>query len=186
METPFLEIPEEQYSLPKKWEAQDALEIFDTSYLRSLTETSEAVSPDEKYLVFTSGEQTFAISLQDVAEVCSSLPVTSLPGVPAWLSGVVNLRGDLLAVIDPEVSNTSPAKTKIIVLASQQKRSVGLLVDQVKEITQLPASSIGTSTESGKGLMSFSSGASQYRDSSVLILDTRKIFMWPELRELGE
>src|ERR1041384_8252358 len=104
METPFLEIPEEQFTFPADWEDDGALELFDNSYLRGLTETARKPASGEKHIVFTSGEQIFGISLKNVTEVCRSLPVTLLPGAPEWLAGITNLRGDLLAVIDPDTA----------------------------------------------------------------------------------
>ena len=190
METPFLEIPEEQISFPTDWEDDGALEIFDISYLRGLTETANTHPADEKYIVFTSGEQTFGLSLKDVTEVCRSLPVTVLPGAPDWLAGITNLRGDLLAVIDPDASSkdeAGAAKSKIIVLKDGKKRLVGLLVDQINEIALLPSGRIAASPsgETG-GLVSFARGNSPYRNSSLTVLDPHKIFSWPELNKLGE
>lgn len=190
METSFLEIPEEQFFLPADWEEDGALELFDISYLRGLTETAKAPASGEKYIVFTSGEQVFGVSLKNVTEVCRSLPVTILPGAPEWLAGVTNLRGDLLAVIDPDTAvkaEVGAAKTKIIVLTDGQKRLIGLLADQVNEITLLPAGKIDpTSSGVADGLAAFACGSSTYRNSSLTVLDTGKIFSWPELSKLSE
>ncbi len=193
METPFLEIPEEQFFLPADWEEDGALELFDISYLRGLTETAKAPASGEKYIVFTSGEQVFGVSLKNVTEVCRSLPVTILPGAPEWLAGVTNLRGDLLAVIDPDTgvrAEVGAAKTKIIVLTDGQKRLIGLLADQVNEITLLPAGNIYPALSAGSaasdGLAAFACGSSTYRNSSLTVLDTGKIFSWPELSKLSE
>ena len=194
METPFLEIPEEQFTFPADWEDDGALELFDNSYLRGLTETARKPASGEKHIVFTSGEQIFGISLKNVTEVCRSLPVTLLPGAPEWLAGITNLRGDLLAVIDPDTAAGYDAgdlaKTKIIVLTDGQKKLVGLLVDQVNEIALLPSDHIGdginaTPNNSG-GLAEFACGSSPYRNSTLTVLDTGKIFSWPELNKLSE
>lgn len=192
METPFLEIPEEQFPLPKNWEDEIALELFDNSYLLGLTENAKAQTGVSKYIVFKLGDKTFGVSLQNVVEVCRSLPVTSLPNVPAWLAGIANLRGNLLAVIDPsafgenETSDTS--KTKLIVLADRQKGScVGLLVDQILEIALLPAAGVD-SFEPGisGGFMSFACGSSRYRNSTLMLLDVKKLLSSPKLARLGE
>jgi chemotaxis signal transduction protein len=192
METPFLEIPEERFDLPKSWEDEIALEIFDTSYLLGLTEDAKKQTGAEKYIVFKLGDKTFAVLLQNVVEVCRCLAVTSLPNVPRWLAGIANLRGDLLAVIDPnafgagEASNTS--KSKMIVLADRQKKlCVGLLVDQILEIALLPAEHIDSLESGGAGgLAYFVCGRSQYRNSSLLMLDVKKLLSSPKLRKLNE
>ncbi len=192
METPFLEIPEEQFNLPKGWEDEIALEIFDTSYLLGLTEEAKNQTGASKYIIFKLSGKTFGVSLQNVVEVCRSLAVTSLPNVPAWLAGIANLRGELLAVIDPDAFEEAhvpdTAKTKMIVLADGQKQiCVGLLVDQILEIALLPARHTD-SFESGAagGLMSFVRGRSRYRDSSLMMLDVKKLLSSPELAKLGE
>lgn len=191
MESPFLEIPDEQFSFPENRENEAARDLFDFSFLDGLSDAGKTRVDGEKHIVFTSGGKTFGVPLQDVTEVCRSLPITSLPDVPLWLAGITNLRGDLLAVIDPDVSgeysrNASSPKTRIIVLTDGQKQSIGLLVDQIKEIALLSAGEVDRSPSDGAGLGSFSCGKTKYRDSALMVIDTKQIFSWPELKNLSE
>jgi len=192
METPFLESPEEQFKLPKDWEDEIALEIFDTSYLLGLTETAKTQTNAEKYVVFKLGDKTFGVSLENVVEVCRSLAVTSLPNVPGWLAGIANLRGNLLAVIDAnafgEAESLNTSRSKMIVLADRQKRlCAGLLVDQILEIALLPAEQIDSPEPGGSGgLSTFVCGRSIYRNSSLMMLDVKKLLSSPKLKKLSE
>jgi purine-binding chemotaxis protein CheW len=191
METPFLEIPEGHFPLTRDGgEAENGLDLFDISYLLDLTEAGKQ-DKSEKYLIFRLDEETFGVSLKHVVEVCRLLPVTSLPNVPAWLTGIANLRGSLLTVMDLQAADEkiSPAvKSKIIVLADPQKQAaIGLLVDQIIEITFLPAEDITPFPVSKTlGVRSFVSGKASYQNSSLLVFDTQKFFSSGEFNKLRE
>lgn len=183
METPFLEIPEVLSSLAAvSEEVSDGPDLFDISYLLELTENAAAGNENaEKHIIFKLDEETFGVPLKHVAEVCRSLPVTSLPNVPVWLAGISNLRGNLLSVVDLhafEESYVPASKSKIIVLHDDTRKvSIGLLVDQIIEISLLENDGMtqfpGAKTP---GARYFAGWKTPYKESSALILDTKKLF----------
>ncbi len=191
METPFLEIPEGHFpSTRDRGEDENGLDLFDVSYLLDLTEAGKQ-DKSEKYMIFRLDEETFGVSLKNVVEVCRSLPVTSLPNVPGWLAGIANLRGSLLTVMDLQAAdekNSPAAKSKIIVLTDPKSRdAIGLLVDQIIEITFLPDENILPFPVSKTlGVRSFVSGKTSYQNSSLLLFDTQKFFSSSEFNKLRE
>jgi purine-binding chemotaxis protein CheW len=194
MEIPFLEIPETQSpdSGDKSHaENNNGADLFDISYLLDLTETANKQSHDEKYIIFKLNEDVFGAPLNNVVEVCRSLPVTSLPNSPRWLAGIANLRGNLLSVMDLQAfedSDIPSAKSKIIVLTDRYKQtSIGLLVDQVIEIAFLPKENIFSFPAPKKmGARYFVSEKTTYKESALLVLDTQKLFSSPEINKFQE
>lgn len=182
MDTSFLEIPEALSSSASSGvKTSDGRDLFDISYLLELTENAGEQENAEKHIIFRLDEDTFGVPLGSVAEVCRSLPVTSLPNVPVWLSGISNLRGNLLSVIDLhafEEDHVPASKSKIIVLNDSQRNvSIGLLVDQIIEISLLEKDGITQfAAPKNPGARHFAGWKTPYKESTALILDTKKLF----------
>lgn len=96
-------------------------------------EAAEPTAPEAVVVRF--GGARYAVAMADVAEVVLVPELTRVPGAPAWLTGVVNWRGRVLAVVDlrsvvgAEVI-PSPSSARLVVLASEQAEA-GLLVEAV-------------------------------------------------------
>jgi purine-binding chemotaxis protein CheW len=93
---------------------------------------------------FTVGEEEFGVDILRVQEINRMLDVTRVPNAPAYVEGVINLRGKVIAVIDLRAKMGLPKKehgkhTRIIVV--EVKGSiVGFVVDAVKEVLRIPRS----------------------------------------------
>jgi purine-binding chemotaxis protein CheW len=105
-------------------------------------------SGDLTFLVFRLGSDEFGLPIDAVDEV-GEVPakVTRLPKTPKFLQGVVNLRGDILPVIDQRRRFEMPAlessedRRRLIVVRSQGRRA-GLIVDDVSDVLRLAADSV--------------------------------------------
>ncbi|MCD4691014.1 chemotaxis protein CheW [bacterium] len=100
---------------------------------------SEAASHLEEALVpFALGEEWYAVDIADVVEVVESPPVTRLPGLPDFISGVTSLRGTIISVTDVSrllgLGGSSPTPTRRLVVIRAAGRTTGLMVDSVGEI----------------------------------------------------
>jgi len=89
-------------------------------------------------LVIRLGAGEFAIPVEDVTEVLSMVELTALPESPPWLVGMVNLRGDVVPVVDLRVRLGIPAEpfglsTPLIVVAAAGRR-IALVSDGVTEV----------------------------------------------------
>ena len=116
------------------------LAAFDSS---NLTDT---FSDGEKFVVFSFGNELFAVSAQKVSEVVQPLEITSLPNVPEWLSGICNLRGEIVSVVNlPKLwkreTPTNFVKPKLIILRGQNG-AIALATDRLSEIVSLPDEAI--------------------------------------------
>ena len=96
------------------------------------------------HLVFRVGENRFALGLADVSEVSRPAGLTPVPGMPPWLAGVANVRGDLVPVVVLGdllgVAAAAAARALIVVRpAAEDDEGVGLLADDVVGIRSLTA-----------------------------------------------
>jgi len=113
-------------------------------------------------LTFTLGEETFAVEVSHVREILEAVPMTRMPDSPAYIGGIINVRGAVVPVIDLRVKlGMEPAKatqnTSIIVTEHKDAGAVlvvGLLVDAVQEVIEFEDTSVEPPPSIGQGLRS--------------------------------
>ncbi|HYW97390.1 MAG TPA: chemotaxis protein CheW, partial [Bacteroidales bacterium] len=139
----------------------------------------------QTFLSFTLREEVFAINVSKVINILEMKPITKVPKTPAFMRGVINLRGMVLPVIDLRIKFGLPRKeatvdTSIIVLNINKDGDsvmLGILVDAVKEVLELkmdeiaPSPSIGTRYDAG-----FIEGMWQVDENFIMLLDIDKVF----------
>jgi len=161
------------------------------------SETS-AVATDQragKYLTFILGREEFAIRVLKVREIMGILDITAVPHTPAYVKGVINLRGKVIPVVDlrlkfclPEIEYTQ--RTCIIVVqvqASGVSLQTGLVVDEVSEVLNLAATDIEDTPDFGEGTASATSyllGMAKVKGKVKILLDIDQVLSGQELRGL--
>ncbi len=87
---------------------------------------------------FHIGDQEFCVDIMSVREIRGWAPATPLPQTPAYMRGVINLRGAVLPIMDLAVRlglpATEPSARSVIIVIKEGERLVGLLVDAVSDI----------------------------------------------------
>ncbi|MGE0087348.1 MAG: chemotaxis protein CheW [Desulfococcaceae bacterium] len=139
---------------------------------------------EEKYLIFSLAGQDFGIHLLKVKEIIGNLPLRSVPNVPDYVKGVINLRGKIIPVTDLRrrfgfESADYTDRSGIILIESEdktEKRPVGILVDSVTEILGIKKKDIALPPEHLMGKASrFLSGMAKVSTGIKIILDTEKL-----------
>lgn len=96
---------------------------------------------NRELIAFRIGEQEFCVDIMSVREIRGWTPATPLPRSPAFVRGVINLRGAVLPIVDLGarlgLRVTEPTDRHVIMVAQVGGRTVGLLVDAVSDIIQL-------------------------------------------------
>ncbi|MCP4153312.1 MAG: purine-binding chemotaxis protein CheW [bacterium] len=132
------------------------------------------------YLCFFLGDQEYGIALNDTLEVLEPKTITPVPHTPPFLEGVINLRGNILAIIDIKIlMGIQPAclsqKTKILI-ARKNNKTFGIIVDGIAAIRKLDEKNSGeiplTLTALGK---QFFRGLVQSDQHPLILLDLAKI-----------
>jgi purine-binding chemotaxis protein CheW len=112
-----------------------------------------------KYLAFHLGREEFAIRVMKVREIMGVLEITSVPQMPEYVKGVINLRGKVIPIVDLRRKFGMPGvefdqKTCIIVVQVRGEaglRLMGIIVDRVSEVVNLAASDIEDTPDFGGG-----------------------------------
>jgi purine-binding chemotaxis protein CheW len=147
------------------------------------------------YLSFKLGEETFAANVGKVLNILEMVKITKVPKAPAYMKGVINLRGTVLPLVDTRVKFGMPeteytANTCILVLdidVDDDSVQVGALVDSVQEVLELsekdilPPPSIGSKYKSD-----FIEGMARSNDQFIMILNMDMIFSTDELAMLRD
>jgi purine-binding chemotaxis protein CheW len=93
-------------------------------------------------LSFHVGESEYSVEIMSVREIRGWARATSLPHSPAFVRGVINLRGAVLPVIDLALrlglTSEEPTDRNVIIVVDTGERSVGLRVDSVSDILSIP------------------------------------------------
>ena len=137
------------------------------------------------YLTFKLDNELFAINVSKVLEILEVKPITKVPKSPAFMKGVINLRGNILPVIDTRNKFCMPPEdftidTCIIVLniyTGSESLLVGAVVDSVQKVIDIPEASIQPSVSMGAIYREdFVSGIGKVDDDFIMILDIDKVF----------
>jgi purine-binding chemotaxis protein CheW len=105
--------------------------------------------PDEPLIqlcTFRVGGEDYAIDIMRVREIIPPMPVTSVPRAPAFIEGVVRLRGEVIPILDVRrrlgVALGEPTRKTKYLIVNVAGRRLGLVVDEVTEVLRLPRSEI--------------------------------------------
>jgi purine-binding chemotaxis protein CheW len=97
-------------------------------------------------IVFRLADEDFAIPIGEIREIIRSGPVTPVPSAPKGVHGVINVRGEIAAVVDLKIRFGLPddakAAPKHVVIAAQGKNLFALLVDEVVEVLRIAPNEI--------------------------------------------
>ena len=114
-------------------------------------EVEEAI----QYIVIRLGQEQYGIDIRNIDNIVRMQNITRVPKMPAFLKGVINLRGEVIPVISMRLKMDLPEdeitkKTRIIVIKLEQEGNVGFIVDEVKEVVTLTGSEIEKITYNAK------------------------------------
>ena len=124
--------------------------------------------------------QPYAVDIMKIKQIIRPLKITTLPRAPAFLEGVIQLRGVVIPVIDMRKRfGLAPAGPKIerkVIIAGVERYIVGLIVDEVTEVITLQKDEIQPPPRVVKGIHSdYLNGVCRYRDDILLILNLDEI-----------
>jgi len=127
-----------------------------------------------QWVTFKLGEETFGINVMQVQEVLSMTGIVAVPGAPTHVLGIINLRGNVVTVVDVRLLFGLPPKepddSASIVIIEADQHVVGVLVDGVAEVVNLHPSEIEPAPKVGNEESSKYIQGVHSRDEDILIL----------------
>jgi purine-binding chemotaxis protein CheW len=149
-----------------------------------------ARAPGDKLVCFRVGGQEYGAAIADVKESLTLRPVTRVFLTPPWLAGIMNLRGDVVPVIDLGrflgLAATTPSDDGRIVLVQRGAARAGLLVDSLAELRVVDADALGPPPSTlSPDIAPLFRGLARLEDGVLVrVLDLAALFEHDRLRTL--
>lgn len=156
--------------------------------------TAEKAHDQNQYLTFQVGGEKFALAILGIKEIIEYHNLTTVPMMPAFVRGVINLRGRVVPVVDlaARFGRTSGAvtnRTCIVIIeaaAGGEQQDIGVVVDLVNAVVEIPASEIEPAPSFGANIRSdFISGLGKVAGKFVIILSIDKVLSLEDFALLG-
>ncbi|MGK0476787.1 MAG: purine-binding chemotaxis protein CheW [Oleispira sp.] len=136
-------------------------------------------------VTFELDHETYGINVMQVQEVLREIEVAPVPGAPHYVIGIINLRGNVVSVIDARIRFGLPTiertdMSRIIVIEAQQQ-IIGILVDSVAEVVDVKLSEIETAPNVGNDESSrYIDGVVNRSDNLLILIDLDKLLSQEE------
>ncbi len=144
---------------------------------------------ESQLVVFNLAEEHYGVDITAVEGIIKMQPITVVPRAPAFVEGVINLRGSVLPVIDLGKRFGLPAEKETketrIVVVEVMGTNVGMVVDAVSEVLRVsdediePPSPVVTTVDSA-----FITGIAKVDERLIILLDLAKVFSTEEQADL--
>ena len=141
-------------------------------------------------VTFSIGSEEFGVDILKVIEIIRTMEITKVPKAPAFVEGVINLRGLVIPIIDLRrrfglAEKAGDSDTRIIVIEINGM-SVGFVVDSVSEVLRIPANTVEPAPPVVAGVDSdYISGVGKLEDRLLILLDLDKLLSADDLESLG-
>ena len=134
-----------------------------------------------KYLTFVIDKNSFAVPIADVVSILQMQEIVPVPEFPPYAKGVINIRNEIFPVVDVRIRLCKPEKeytgTTCIIMVNVNSQQVGLIVDAVSEVTDIPYDKISAPPQgfSKDDINSYLIGVANHNEQVVLIIDSQKV-----------
>ena len=143
-----------------------------------------AQQKEGKYLTFALAHEEYGLEILKVREIIGYIDVTAVPQTPHYVKGVINLRGQVIPVVDlrakfgMETTDVTDETCIIVVeiVHADRKFSTGIVVDRVQEVLDIPGDSIEEAPQFDSSVnTSFILGMGKVGDAVKILLDIDKV-----------
>lgn len=153
-----------------------------------------AITETAQYLTFTLDKELFALDIVKVREVLEFTAITKVPRTPDYMRGVINLRGNVVVVVDLGVrlgkGRSELGKRSSIVLVEVASHGggqqlIGMLVDEVREILEIPTNHLQPPPDFGSQIRTdFIHAMGRVNETFMILLDINHVLSVDELAHI--
>jgi purine-binding chemotaxis protein CheW len=146
------------------------------------------MSPETHIVGFQVGRETYGVPITSLHEIVRVPEITAVPDAPAYMEGVINLRGKIVTVVDLRKRFGKPApewnrRTRILVVEYRGRLS-GMIVDSASEVLKIPESEIEPAPAMmQEGGLDCITGLGKHNGRLIILLDVSKLL---EFRDTGK
>lgn len=155
-----------------------------------MSESNQKQHGPIQWVTFRLGDEMYGINVMQVQEVLRLTEIAPVPGAPGYVIGIINLRGNVVTVIDLRNRFGLPSKesddASRIVIIEAEDQVIGILVDSVAEVVELRSTDIETAPNVGNEESSrYIQGVSSRGNELLILLDLNKLFSDEEKAEMS-
>ena len=142
-------------------------------------------------LTFTIGAEEYCIDILKVQEIRGYDSVTRIANTPEYIKGVLNLRGNIVPIIDLRLKlglgSPSYNETTVVIILNIGEKVIGAVVDGVSDVITLDAAAIRPAPEFGSALdTKYILGLTPHEDRMLILVDIEKLISGREMSALSE
>src|SRR5580765_6820193 len=158
--------------------------------LDTLSSQISFATDGSQYLTFRLGDEEYGVEILKVQEIKGYTAITPVPNTPAYLKGVMNLRGTIVPVVDLRakfgMAETEYTAFTVIIVLTVGTKVVGLIVDAVSDVLNIPKTDIQATPDFGAQVDArFISGMAKAGDKLVVLLDIDRVLGEAGLADLA-
>ncbi len=146
--------------------------------LASLSQRGKLDNVNNRYLCFSLGVEEYAIPLLSVKEVIALPDITPVPQTPPYFLGIMNLRGQVISIMDLRVKLTIKpleATETAVIICDLKPNSVGVVVDSINSVINPSSDQISDKPEiQSQKSTEYIQGVYRQKDRLILLLDVSK------------
>lgn len=155
-----------------------------------MTEISSAqgalLQKDQEFLTFTLGEENYALDILSVKEIRGYESVTKIANAPPFIKGVINLRGDIVPIVDLRIKFNVGAATydefTIVIVLHIHNRIVGIVVDGVSDVVSLSKDQLRPPPNFGVAFDSrYLLGLATINEQMIILVDINELISSEEM-----
>lgn len=151
--------------------------------IKEINEITDEIDVNEmkgKYLTFWTDKQLFGVPISDIVQIIGNQEITPIPDSPRYAKGVINLRGNIIPVIDVRLrfgkEEAKYDEKTCIIVSKIEDNHIGFIVDSVDEVTTIDDRDISPPPRMSKDRTNlYLTGIGKIENKVVMLLDTSKI-----------
>ena len=154
-----------------------------------MSEDKELKDPVMQWVTFRLGDEKYGINVMQVQEVLRITEIAPVPGAPTYVLGIINLRGNVVTVIDTRnrfglMFKETDDSSRIVIIETED-HIIGILVDSVAEVVELRASEMETAPNVGNDESSkYIQGVTSIENELLILVDLNKFLSDEEKSEM--
>jgi purine-binding chemotaxis protein CheW len=140
-------------------------------------------------VVFSMGKELYGVGIASVHEIVKVPDITEVPDAPAFLTGVINLRGKIVPVVDLRkrlrLSGKERTRSSRVLITENEGRLVGLLVDAVSEVLKVSPEAVEAPPEMISSIgVEYITGVAKVDARLIILLELKKVLSVEDMKKI--
>jgi purine-binding chemotaxis protein CheW len=152
----------------------------------------ESGQKDIQVIIFKLGNEEYAIPITNVQEIIMFQETTRIPKSPPYVVGVINLRGQIIPVIDGKKKfsisdkNDKDTNNERVMVIEADGQTVGMIVDEVSEVIHLSISDIEEPPVESTDKNDYIWGVGKFQEKLLILVDSRKFLNFNQIQDINK